>query len=302
MKRPLIFWLLLGGALITLGIILFLIAMSSVGWNFTAFDGDMYETKTHTLKGDVTNITIDTLTTDITILPLNAGEARVETCQNSKVTYTVSLSENGTLSITTTDERKWYDHIFSFTREYITIYLPEGTYGSLGIDNTTGDVRVAKEFTFGNIDVSITTGDVYISASSLTNIGISTTTGDITLSGCTADSITLQNTTGDTELNDISCQSLSSIGTTGDLEMKRVIVATTMQIERDTGDVEFEACDAAYITIKTTTGDIEGSLLTGKVFHASASTGKVRVPQNTTGGGECKLSATTGDITIHIKQ
>ena len=68
------FWFLLGGTLIVLGTLLFVITLASVGWDFTALDGNMYEHKTHTFGEDITNISIDTVTADITILPLDEGE------------------------------------------------------------------------------------------------------------------------------------------------------------------------------------------------------------------------------------
>ena len=295
------FWLLLGGTLIVLGTLLFTITLASVGWDFTALDGNMYEHKTHTFGEDITNISIDTVTADINILPLDEGEPRAVCYENSKVTHTVTFDNQGNLSIVTNDQQKWYDRIFSFGRAHITLYLPTGTYANLSIDNTSGDVRVASGFTFAQMDISITTGDVSISASALTEMNISTTTGDISLRGATANTITLKTTTGDTELQDITTHDLTSHGTTGDLDMERVIATGNMYVKRGTGDVEFEACDAAYISIETTTGDIEGSLLTSKTFHTHTTTGDVRVPLGTT-GGNCKLSATTGDITIHIKQ
>ena len=67
-----------------------------------------------------------------------------------------------------------------------------------------------------------------------------------------------------------------------------------------TGDVELEACDGGELFLKATTGDVEGTLLTPKTFEANATTGKVDVPNPST-GGLCKIKTTTGDIQIRIR-
>ena len=299
MKRTTVFWCILGTALISLGLICFLITMSSVGWKFSAIDGKLYTTNTHTLSGNVTDISLDLPEADISILPLETGEARVVCYEQEGLTHAVSL-ENGTLSITADDNRAWYDHILSFRGSSITIYLPAGTYSDFTLEADTVDVTLSKDFIFENIHISLTTGDVRSYASALTEINISTTTGDITLRDLTAPTITLSQNTGDADLQGITCHDLTSIGTTGDLEMEGVIAEGNLRVERDTGDVDFEGCDAGYISIQTTTGDIEGSFLTDKSFHTYSSTGDVRVPLGTT-GGTCKLSTTTGDIEVFIK-
>ena len=126
-------------------------------------------------------------------------------------------------------------------------------------------------------------------------------TGCITASAITCDGdVKVKTTTGDTVLTDVTCRNLSSEGSTGDLILKRVTAAEAFVIERDTGDVRFDACDAATLSVTTDTGDIKGSLLTEKVFITSTDTGRVDVPESTT-GGKCKLTTDTGDIEISLK-
>ena len=57
-----------------------------------------------------------------------------------------------------------------------------------------------------------------------------------------------------------------------------------MHVEQSTGDVEFDHCDAGEIYIKTSTGDIEGSFLTPKIFPSD----------------NCKIVSSTGDIHITV--
>jgi len=82
--------------------------------------------------------------------------------------------------------------------------------------------------------------------------------------------------------------------------LKNVIAAERFSIDRSTGDVNFDGCDAAEIYVNTDTGDVEGSLLSEKVFIANTDTGKKKVP-NTVSGGRCEIRTDTGDIEITIK-
>ena len=61
--------------------------------------------------------------------------------------------------------------------------------------------------------------------------------------------------------------------------------------------MKFDSSDAAEIYVRTSTGDVAGSLLTDKVFMTQTDTGNVGVPQTIT-GGKCEIHTDTGDIQI----
>ena len=64
--------------------------------------------------------------------------------------------------------------------------------------------------------------------------------------------------------------------------------------------MRLERCDAAEIMINTDTGDVEGSLLSDKIFAAKSGTGDVEVPETGT-GGRCIITTDTGDISITVE-
>ena len=81
--------------------------------------------------------------------------------------------------------------------------------------------------------------------------------------------------------------------------MADVIAVGMISVERSTGDVKLDSCDAGEISVTTDTGDVTGSLLTDKVFITQTDTGRVNVPE-TTSGGKCRIFTDTGDIQIEI--
>ena len=61
----------------------------------------------------------------------------------------------------------------------------------------------------------------------------------------------------------------------------------------------FDKIDAANLEINVGTGSVRGTLLSSKVFITKTSTGDENVPETTT-GGVCKVTTSTGDIYIRI--
>ena len=111
--------------------------------------------------------------------------------------------------------------------------------------------------------------------------------------------ISLSVSTGDVEMGDINCKNITTKGTTGDLYARNVIVAEKITATRNTGDIVFDRCDANDIYCETSTGDIEGSLTSEKIFIISKTTGDIDVPK-TTSGGKFEAVTDTGDVEIKI--
>ena len=103
--------------------------------------------------------------------------------------------------------------------------------------------------------------------------------------------------TGETALHRVSCRNLTSNGSTGEISLHHVVSGGSLSITRSTGDIRFDDCDAATLLIETDTGDVSGRLLSDKVFITHTDTGRVKVP-NTSTGGRCEIRTDTGDIQI----
>ena len=320
MKQAEKIWLVTAVSLLLVGVLIFGGVMAAHHWDFAALGGTKYETHVVDIKEDFQNISIRSHTEDIVFLPSDDGACRVVFYEREKEKHTADV-QDGTLSLAVADAGKWYNHITLFSGSpRITIYLPLAEYASLFIEESTGDITIPGDFTFGSVDISADTGDVACSASSLGRIHIGLSTGDIRVDHLSAGELNLSVSTGKVEvcsvacegdvgvrvstgkaaLTDVSCKNLLSTGSTGDMTLERVAAAETISVERSTGDVRLEQCDAAELLIQTDTGDVTGSLLSEKVFIAQSHTGRVEVPETTT-GGKCKITTDTGDIVIVIQ-
>ena len=153
-----------------------------------------------------------------------------------------------------------------------------------------------------NIKIAASTGDIYAKGISASSLDLTVSTGNVTVSSaaCEGD-ITIGVSTGKAYLTDVACKNLTSTGSSGDISLKNVISTEKISVERSTGDVTLDRSDAAELFIMTSTGDVEGSLLTNKVFITKTDTGRIDVP-NSIIGGRCEITTDTGDIKISISE
>ena len=310
-------WLIIGISLVLAGCIILGGAISVIKWDFMKLSTTKFETNAHTITEAFKNISIETDTSHITFALSQDETCSVVCYEEIKASHSVAV-ENDTLTIRFTDTRSWYEHIgIRFGTPKITVYLPQKQYGALHINAHTGKTKIPKDFHFETMDISQTTGDVTSYASVTELMKIRTSTGKIHVENVvagavdlsvstgmvTAHSLTCQGdmtvhaSTGDAKIADVTCQNLESDGNTGDLSLDNVIAKEHFTLKRTTGDIEFDGCDATEISVRTDTGDVTGSLLSEKVFITKTDTGKIRVPDTTT-GGKCEITTDTGDIKI----
>lgn len=313
--------LLAAVCLIVIGLIVFAVAISILGWDFSALDSSRFETNVYDINGQVRDILLVSDTDKVTFVPTDDGSCRVELYEREKLKHRVT-QEAAELKIELEDTRKWYDHIglFQFKTPRITVYLPRGEYASLSIRTSTGDVSLPAGLSFESADISLSTGDIFCGASCTGTLNIKTSTGDIDVNSMSAGELSLKVSTGrvfvtqvscpgnisvkvstgKAALTNVSCANFASSGSTGDITLTNVVASGEMNIQRSTGDVKFEKCDAAELMVKTDTGDVTGSLLSEKVFIAKSGTGSVKVPE-TAGGGKCRVTTDTGKIRLTVE-
>lgn len=283
MRKSTKIWLIIAALLVVAGISLFAAAMTAYHWNFTRLSTVTYETTTYEISESFSNISIHVRTADIIIVPSPEGKCRVECYEEEKGSHCVTV-ENDTLTVELTDARTAEDYIayigINIDSPKITVYLPMAQYASIFAQASTGSIRM-EQIHADTLDLTVNTGKITLS--------------DATCQG----TVTVNVTTGKSDIADLRCENLISSGNTGDINMKNVIAADSFSIQRTTGDVDFDRCDACEIYVKTNTGDVRGSLLSEKDFIAQTDTGNVTVPRIGT-GGVCQIDTTTGDIYITL--
>ncbi len=314
-------WFIIAAVMVIvgLGIIAFSLSAGSESFEKHSFIPNL--TAEHTVTEDFSHIDVDIDTANISFCLSEDGSCRVVTYNDEDTPHTVSVKDD-TLWIKSEDNRKWYEHIsINFSTPELEIYLPKAQYESLYLRGSTGSVYSPQDIGFDYVDISISTGDIGMFSSYCGEVTLSTSTGSINVSNISADKLSLTASTGkinvkninckgdvnisvstgDTELEQVVCGSFISTGSTGHLTMTSLIARNSISIERSTGDVNFYGCDAAEIKIVTDTGEVEGELLSEKIFFAESDTGDIEVPK-TTRGGICEIITDTGDIKVNIAE
>ena len=313
-------WIIFAVILIIAGVAVFMGAYASVGYDISKLSTAKAETNTYTPEGEFSKIEVDSHTADVIFKPAEDGKLSVVCVELEKVKHTIAI-EDGTLKITSEDNRQWMDYIgFFWGKLSITVYLPDTTYESLRINVRTGDVTVPENFSFGKVLISTSTGDLECYASGSEFVSLYTSTGTITFKNIHTAKVEVGAGTGDVfarsivcdgdfnckggtgyaSIEDVTCANFTCKTGTGDIRLKNVVAAEKMTLKCSTGEIAFQRCDASEIKMDTSTGDISGTLLTEKMFVCGTGTGRVRVPQ-TTSEHKCEATTHTGDITISIE-
>ncbi len=294
-------WLVIAAFLAVIGGVIFGGVMMKLEWDFTKLSTVEYVSNDYEITENYRNITIVTDTADVVFAPSETATSSVVCYEQKNMVHTVAVRD-GTLFIEIVDTRKWYEYIgIAFGSPQITVYMPQGEYGVLSVKSSTGDVT-SDAFSWQEIKINTSTGNIRVENASVEMLDLSVSTGKVTVTDVTCEGdVKINVSTGKTSITDVRCKTVISNGNTGDILLQNVIAAEKFSIERSTGDVRFDGCDAADIVVKTDTGDVKGSLLSDKVFIARTDTGRINVP-HTTRGGRCEITTDTGNITVNVVQ
>ncbi|MBO5320432.1 MAG: DUF4097 family beta strand repeat protein [Ruminococcus sp.] len=294
-------WLIMAVSLAAAGIAVIAGAIVAVGFDFSKLSTLKYETNTYEISEDFDKISIDTDISDVVFARSDDGSCKVVCFEAEKMKHSVRCT-NGTLTISTTDDRKWYESIgFSFESPNMTIYLPQGEYSSLFVNTDTSDIDIPESFDFNKLEIENDTGNVNCMANVSDIIKIESDTGDIDVSSVASNcNIDINTDTGSIRSTDVNCTNFTAESDTGDISLVNVVAADNIAAKSHTGDVELKNSDAANLSLETDTGNITGTLLSEKIFMAKSITGDVNVPKTGT-GGKCEIITDTGDIEIDIQ-
>ena len=319
MRKATKLWLIAATFFVILGAAMFAAIMTKNHWDFMQLNTTEFKTNTHLISESFNNINIESSTANIIFVPSKDSTCQVVCIESANERHLVNV-ENQTLSISVTNEKKWYDYVGIInTSPQLTIYLPETQYNQLSIVENTGDIKIPKDFYFESMNITTSTGDIDNKASAAKDIKLTVSSGDIIIDSISANTMNFSVSTGEiigdsltceenltitvgsgfTTLTNVTCDSLTTTGNTGNLSLKNVIAADKISIERSTGDVNFDKSDATELFIQTDTGHVKGSLLTDKIFSIDTSTGDIDVPKSLSGGA-CEVKTSTGDVKITI--
>lgn len=280
-------------------------------------------------------------TADFKLLPSENGTCRVECMESEKICYSVT-TENNVLHIECADRRTLFSRYkFSKAQRHATVrvYLPQGTYKSLEVETTSGDIAVPAGYTFdtaslhsasgdiaccaecGALSAQAASGDITLKDTSCGTLALGTASGAVTLlniknesggsietasgkaqiTNYKGDALEIGTASGKVSLENAECAALHINTASGGVDLTHTVSADVMEIGTASGSIHFENCDAASLSLDSMSGSVVGTLNTGKAFRAQSRSGKVDVPFDT-GTGTCKVSTLSGSIRVKITE
>lgn len=296
--------------------------------------------RTYTAESSICGIIANCdYTADFKLLPSENGTCRVECMESEKICYSVT-TENNVLHIECADRRTLFSRYkFSKAQRHATVrvYLPQGTYKSLEVETTSGDIAIPAGYAFdtaslqstsgdiaccaecGALSAQAASGDITLKDTSCGTLSLGTASGAVTLlniknesggsietasgkaqiTNYKGDALEIGTASGKVSLENAECAALHINTASGGVDLTHTVSADVMEIGTASGSIHFENCDAATLSLDSTSGSVVGTLNTGKAFRAQSRSGKVDVPFDT-GTGTCKVSTLSGSIRIKI--
>lgn len=298
-----------------------------IGWVLlqkNPIDKNVFKDKVYPFSTDElpSQINISTVNSRVEFRTIEGDEWRVECKDTEKVYHTVELVD-GVLTIKQIDTRAWYEYIGIFTNlrpQSVIVYLPEGSYGSINIQSTSGGISVPEGFTFSDVTLKSTSGSISFASPAAGAMNVRNTSGSITVSGNVGGDLNAKNTSGDIriiggvngavnvtngsgriEIKDATPREAEIKNTSGAIYLQNVVCQEECEIENTSGGIELKRCDAASFDIENTSGGIRGSILSAKTFDCKTTSGSVRTPADGD-GGTFKAKTTSGSIKITIAE
>lgn len=302
------------------GMAIWFVCFVVAGFKLTKISTVTYETNTYEIQEEFYDIEVRTKTADVSFVAWEEETCKIVCHEEERMKHSAEV-KNGTLMITVTGARKWYDNIgMSFDHAELTIYLPKMQYDTLQVRTQTGAVEVPEDFRFETAKAKTDTGKISWKAPVDEELTLETDTGDISVDTEVLGGLTVRTSTGETHvasvkntsrvyvqsdtgevlLQNMTCRFLEVKTDTGKVRIEDIVAEVSSTITTETGHVileRFDALEGLYVT--TDTGDVDGTLLSEKQFLTETDTGRVNVPK-TVDGGLCSITTDTGDINIEV--
>ena len=202
MSKAIKIWLIVAASLVLAGCITFVGAIIAMKWDFKNFSTVKYETNSYNINEEYKNISVNTSTAHVTILPSENNESAVVCHEKASLKHSVEVKD-GTLVIEEVNTRKWYEFIeIGISSTKITVYVPAGEYGSLSVGTSTGAICI-QDISSASLELSVSTGSINVTdAICSEDVKITVSTGTATLKGVRCKNLTSSGDTGDLKLYD----------------------------------------------------------------------------------------------------
>lgn len=254
------------------------------------------EENTYRLSSVITDIHIDTSVFDVSVIQSEDGICTVTCRETDLLKHSVDL-KSGVLTIV--EEKREASVNTSGLKLEIEVRLPELDRSSLTVRTDSGSIRAAAGLSFDYVKFESAGGSIYTELSVNNEMRCRTESGSLAMSGTSPAKVSAETVSGDIRAEDMRGTDMDLQTVSGKAEISSAVVSGYLAVKTGSGDISLQECDAQTVYLKSVSGDIKGSLLSGKNFSVKTVSGHIDVPGSSY-GGSCEIVTTSGDAEIVI--
>ena len=238
--RKWLIWNLIGVIFCVIGAVIIVKTLFQAGFDAENFNTAEYVMNACDLEEAYTNLSVRGDIENVILVASGDEKCHVTFREEERAPHQARV-EKDTLTITVTDDRRWYEKIGFWTEgPTVTIALPKADYGEIVIENNMGDVTIT-DVTCKNLRLNGNTGDAeLIRVIAGEEIRVSLNTGDVRFEECDGMSIRVETVTGDVTGSFLSGKRFETKTNTGDIEVPDSSEGGTCRVKTNTGDVKLE--------------------------------------------------------------
>lgn len=241
--------LAVGAAVLIIGIVVWVIGMSIIGWNFSRLDNAKYTARSYACEDEVKSISITISSFPLTVKKGDRVSLDYYEADNSEVFVE---EKDGVLSVVENYKyRPFSGGLFNVGRisHKFTLTVVSGT--KLEIKGNNSDVSI-EDTDFDEFSMNSTNADIRFTRVQFGKLNIKATNCDIELNGCKASDMTVKSTNLDITAKNCEFDSVEVDGTNVDCELEslRLDTLSVMAVNLD-ADIEIVGNQSEY-TVKTT--------------------------------------------------
>lgn len=321
MKKGVKITCLVAVSCIVLGLLIILGTSFKIGFDYNQLNTGTLETNTYTVEQPFQNIDIQSRWSNVYFAVAQNAQCEVVCTETERKQCVVSV-ENGTLTVSQKDTRRWYECFGIFwgpsdvSEMKITVYLPQESYQSLRVHSQSGDVSVGTEFAFQTAELQTTSGNIQFLGSVKEQLAANSNSGNITVENVNVDmlqaettsgnlilnaiqvqnGIDLKATSGNLKMGNVTAQNLTAETTSGNITLNTVQAKDKLDLEASSGTVRLENAVSQELVCATTSGDVRFQDSDAHSITVSSTSGCVEGNLRTAKNFE--ISTTSGDMDV----
>lgn len=211
--------LAVGSAVLIIGVIVWVIGMSIIGWNFSKLDTTKYTAKSYACEGNVKSISISLSSFPLTVKKGEHVSLDYYEADNSEVFVE---EKDGALSVVENYKyRPFTSSLFNVGRSSHKFTLTVVAGVKLVIKGSNSDVSVA-DTTFDEFTIDSTNTDISLTRVQCGKLSVDVTNCDIDMDGCKASDMIVDATNLDMTVKNCEFNSVAVDGTNVDCDLERV--------------------------------------------------------------------------------